>query len=319
SVVLVALVVAHSLVEAGFDEKQLSASVLSFFTGVLLVIAMLRQELTPWRATGRWLESVVLPVLLIIAPASILIGLLTQDLSGMVELLLDPVIWFLTLVLRALAFVLFVIAMIILIPVVWVISKLPIADRPAAEQSPLEFSQATFESASEGASGAPDLLRYVFAAVAVIAIVVLISRFRLKLGYQQDDDEAGQQTQRVEGRMMDHLRGWLSGLRGERVEESDPLAHLRGDDRWRHTVRIRERYADFLRWSAENRYPRRISTTPDELGGHWAVQATTSRDDAIRIMTALYDQARYGEQPMAEDDARKVEEAWNVIASSTVT
>lgn len=317
SATLVLLILCHYLIEHGLSENALSASVLIFFIAVLLAIATMRQEMVPWRATERWIETVLFPVVLIIGPAAIIVGLLTQDLAGMVQLLLDPVIWFLALVLRAVAFVLFVLAMIILVPIVWLISLLPVGEREQTEQSPFEITRTTFDNASSHAASAPVLLRYFLALVVVIAIVAIIARFRLRLGYQLGDDETSGDLARVEGSLLDSLRSWLSGLRaGDQRSEIDPLAGLRNDPRWAFTVQIREQYADFLRWSARQNHPRQISTTPDELTRQWSAASVAERDAAIVTLTAIYDRARYGDSPMTAEDARRVERAWQTIKAS---
>lgn len=260
------------------------------------------------------METVLLPVVLIIGPTAILVGLLTQDLAGMVQLLLDPVIWFLALVLRILAFLLFVIAMIILVPIVWLISLLPVGEPAESEQSPIQMTRTAFDNASSHAASAPALLRYVVAVVIVLAILALIARFRLRLGYQHGDEDTNGDFARVEGSLLDSLRNWLGGLRaGDQNSEIDPLAGLRDDTRWAFTVQIRERYADFLRWSARQHHPRRVSTTPDELTQQWSAALNAEREVAIATMTAVYDRARYGIAPMTAEDASRVEAAWQTI------
>ena len=214
SAALIGLVAAHALVDHGFSDRQASAAVLVFFTGTLLAVAMMRQELVPWRATIRWLETVLLPVALIIGPTAILIGLLTRDLSGMVELLLDPVIYALTIFLRIISFILVIIAMIILVPLVWLFSKLPFSAAEPSEQTPIESARSTVTAASEAGSSLPDAFRYLVAALLIFLIFAGLVKFRLRLGLVQVENEEDRQSARVEGSLLDGLKNWFGQLRG---------------------------------------------------------------------------------------------------------
>ncbi|MCC6944104.1 MAG: DUF4129 domain-containing protein [Thermomicrobiales bacterium] len=314
SVILVVLVVAHTAFEQGFDDRRLSAAVLVFYSATLLAIAMLRQEMVPWRAPKRWLETVLLPVVMIVLPASILIGLLTRDLNGMVDLLLDPVILVLTVVFRIVSFVLVLLAMIILVPIVWLISKLPIAQPGEDNQSPVQIAQGTVTQVSETGSQLPNTFKYLVATLLIMAIFAGIVRFRLRLGFVPLESDDDRRSARVEGSLLDGLKDWLDGRRSRQPSgDADSLAALRNDPRWRHTVRIRDRYADFLRWSSGEGLPRTISTTPDELHERWEGERSGRQSAAIATLTDLYDRARYGDVPMTEADALAMEEAWRVL------
>jgi hypothetical protein len=93
----------------------------------------------------------------------------------------------------------------------------------------------------------------------------------------------------------------------------DPLAELRGDPRWRATVVVRERYADFLRWTREQGLPRGAATTPDELASIWRQRRSTAAGNAVLTITSIYDEVRYGGAPASEQDAARVTEAWQQL------
>lgn len=320
SAVLIGLVIVHSLLEKGFDDQQLSAAVLVFYTSTLLGIAMMRQEMVPWLETARWLETVLLPVALVIAPTALIIGLLTRDLSGMVDLLLDPIILLLTLVLRVVSFLLVLIAMIILVPLIWIVALLPISVGERSEMSPMQTARSTITSVSEASSSLPDIFRYVLACLILALLFAGIAKFRLRLGLAPADSGEERQRVRIERDLFGDLKTWIGHLLGrDGSREEDALAALRGDSRWRDTVRIRERYAEFLRWSVENHQPRTASTTPDELRRRWETVRSGATADSISTMTTLYDRARYGREPMTEADANSMDSAWTQLTRTEVS
>ena len=320
AVLLLLTLIAHTLMKDGASDRHASAAVLVFFAATLSGIAMMRQDFLPWRSGGRWIESVLLPVIAIVAPTALVVGLLSRDLSGMVDLLLDPAIWVLTLVLRIVAFLLVIVAMLMLIPLLWLFSLLPFSNTPMENESSTEVARTAISDAADGARQLPDLLRYIIAIAILAALFAGVARFRLLLGMKNDDSDGDLQTSTVEGSLLKDLRAWLRGFsRDHREPELDPLAELRNDPRWSSTVIVRERYADFLQWTRENGIPRSASMTPDELARLWNAGRGAIDLSAVGTITSIYDAARYGQEPLTETDARQVTEAWNKLVGQSST
>jgi hypothetical protein len=307
-------VMAHAVMDFGVSDRDASAAVLAFVVATLTAIAMMRQDLSLQSSGGRWFETVIVPVLAITLPAAIVVGVLSSDLSGMIGLLLDPLFWVLTMVFQIVTFIIVVLAMIILIPLVWLVSLLPFSSTRSDEASPVEMGRSTLTSAADRAADIPDVVRYLLVIAALLLIYGGVTRFRLRLAGKQGERESDLESSRVEGSLIDDLRRWLRGaFTGRGSPAPDPLAGLRGDPRWRATIEVRERYADFLRWAREQGLPREAATTPDELAGLWRQRRSTSAGNAVHTITSIYDEVRYGGSPATERDAARVTEAWQQL------
>ena len=318
--VIVALVavMAHAGMESGASDRDASAAVLAFVGAALTAIAMMRQDLMLHGSVSRWLETVFVPVLAITIPAAIIVGLLSRDLAGMIELFLDPLTWILSLFFRVLAFVIIVVAMIILVPLIWLVSLIPFSSSQRSEENPVDVSQNTLSNAAERAAEIPDVVRYLLVAAALILIYRGVTRFRLRVAANQDGQDGGLESSRVDASLLGDLLCWLRGaLPGRSAPAPDPLAALRSDPRWRATIAVRERYADFLRWTRDHGVPRGPAMTPDELAGLWRLQDMAAAGDAVITITSIYDEVRYGGSPASEDDARRVTEAWAHLQRAT--
>jgi len=307
-------VVAHAAMESGMSDRDATAAVLMFFGAVLTAIAMMRQDLSPRGSASRWIETVIVPVLVITIPAAIVVGLLSRDLSGMLDLLLDPLIWLLSVVFRILTILIVVVAMIILIPLVWLVSLLPFSSPQQGEQSPVDVSQNTLANAADRAAEIPDVVRYLLVIAALILIYGGATRFRLRLTAGQAGQGSDLESSRIDASLMDDLRRWLRGAFSARGDSAaDPLANLRGDPQWRATIVVRERYADFLRWTRDQGIPRGPAMTPDELAEQWRQRGSNNADNAVLTITTVYDGVRYGGLPASDDDARRITEAWALL------
>lgn len=314
AIVALIAVLAHAVMDFGVSDRDASAAVLAFVGASLTAIAMMRQDLSLQSSGSRWVETVILPVLAITVPAVIVVGVLSRDLSGMIGLLLDPLFWVLTLIFQIVTFLIVVLAMIILIPLIWLVSLLPFSSNRSDEPSPVEMGQSTLSNAADRAADIPDVVRYLLVIAALIVIYGGVTRFRLRLAGKQSEGEGDLESSRIEGSLIDDLRRWLRGAFSGRAQPApDPLADLRGDPRWRATVVVRERYADFLRWTREQGLPREPATTPDELAGMWRQRRSSAAGNAVHTITSIYDEVRYGGSPATERDAARVTEAWQQL------
>ncbi|MCC6790536.1 MAG: DUF4129 domain-containing protein, partial [Thermomicrobiales bacterium] len=168
--------------------------------------------------------------------------------------------------------------------------------------------------ASNRASGTPDLIRYVIAAVVLIALFSGVTRFVLRR--RKRATPVVSEEERTTLRPVFDLSRWLARLRdvfGRRHGEliHDPLDALRGDPRWAATVSIRERYREMLVWAEERGAGRSAGTTPAEHGTMLITGlAGTPPRVEIATMTDIYTRARYGAAPAPEEDAIAIETAW---------
>lgn len=100
-----------------------------------------------------------------------------------------------------------------------------------------------------------------------------------------------------------------------RDPKHDPLAHLRGDDAWKHTLRIRETYMKLQKRGGDSGRARRRSETAEEYRPKVAPALGESQEipPAVNAITVRYRQARYSGRPAAGGDADIVEVNWDTI------
>jgi len=104
---------------------------------------------------------------------------------------------------------------------------------------------------------------------------------------------------------------WLRRIRRRRTRPADPLAALRHDPRWRHTVAVREIYAAFLRWCAAMNLARPASRTPSEHAAFLLAHLPKTGIDAdVMILTETYTGVRYGDTPATAAESARAREAW---------
>jgi hypothetical protein len=176
------------------------------------------------------------------------------------------------------------------------------------------MGRSTLSNTADRAADIPDVVRYLLVIGVLLLLYAGVTRFRLRLAGKQGEGESELESSRVEGNLIDDLRRWLRGaFSGRGSPAPDPLAGLRGDPRWRATVVVRERYADFLRWTREQGFPREAATTPDELANTWRQRRSSAAGNAVLTITSIYDEVRYGGAPASELDAARVTEAWQQL------
>jgi hypothetical protein len=118
------------------------------------------------------------------------------------------------------------------------------------------------------------------------------------------DDEAGS------------LLGDLWSRFRKRGAADDPLADLRGDPRWAHTVAIREAFERFLEWSRDRGVPRRPPATAPEHVAAVEAAVTLPNQDAD-LLLARYQAVRYRSTPATKEEADAALDAWRRLQSQT--
>jgi hypothetical protein len=132
-----------------------------------------------------------------------------------------------------------------------------------------------------------------------------------------DPDETERSTERPPFRVGALLANLLNAIDPRKKGGDDPLAHLRGDPRWAATVRIRERYAQFLLWAAGHGQPRRAEQSPAEHRTALQPRLPNARVRAdLATMTERYERARYATVPATADDAAAFDAAWQRVTEA---
>jgi len=153
----------------------------------------------------------------------------------------------------------------------------------------------------------------------LITLIVLLGRFALRrrqrLGPAADEERS---SVRSGSELLAALGNRLKRALGFLRPAADPLADLRADRRWAHTVAVREAYTALLRLGAERGIRRTPGRTTREHAAH--LTAALPRNDvltpAVVRLTGLYDAARYGASPATETEAAAAQDAWRAIERS---
>lgn len=301
-------------VTTGPTDRTIAVGAVVVFAATLIALAIARQGHEATHSRRRLLTTVLLPTLAIVTIAVALAGLLTFDAFrsssatlSFLDTVLEPFFQLLVLLLTLLV-------MIISLPIVWFLSLgnyqgLPRFDRfPANAQNDPARSMLDWQP--------PDPVRYLLAFLVLLAIFYGLTRFGLALTRRDFDPLETGEREYGRGR---GFGAWLDRFRGRfgRPIVRDPLAALRGDPAWAHTVAIRETYADWLRYAEARKLGRSAEETADELDRRAGPNllsplATTALDD----LTAIYDDVRYASVPATAEQAARAQHAWNRLKSA---
>jgi Domain of unknown function (DUF4129) len=317
TVVVLAAAVGESSVRGGAQARATSAGVLVFFAGALAAVAIAR--LRPDGTRGetvlgpRWLGSMLAPVLTVAAVAVVAAGILSRDLLDTILWFLAPLVWALSVVFRLVILALALIAFVVVSPILWFLSTHPIRIGDVrinpVRVDPGEAARRTVERSAE----VPDPIRYLVAAAVLLLIFTGVTRLVFRRRRRSAEDAAEERASVLGAQdLLALLAAILSPLLPRRSKPAvDPLAGLRGDPRWAHTVAIRETYARLLLWSRERGVPREAGTTANEHAAALAPRlgGERARSDLAAI-TARYNEARYGAAPATAADAATVRDAW---------
>lgn len=300
-----------ALIEPGLDDRTISLAIVIFFATTLLALAIARQGSEATQSRRRLASTVVLPTIVIVAVASLFALLVTFDWRsvspGSLSVLgtvLDPVFQLLMLLLTGLV-------ILISLPILWLFS---LGNFTPPQVQP--FAQAGQDNATQSAIDwqPPDPVRYLLAALFLVLIFYGVARFGMAITRRDfDTNETGERefgSGKGFGKWLDRLR-WPFGH-----GDGDPLAGLRGDPDWAHTVRIRETYANWLRWAEERKIGRGSAETALELD-HRSEAWLHSPESvaALAELTTIYDHVRYSQTPATAGQADRATRAWNQLKS----
>lgn len=315
--VVAIVAIASAFVEPGPGDRAITFAVVIFFATTLIALAIARQGSEATHSRRRLASTVLLPTVVIVTVAAILALLVTFDWTRATPGSLSPLETVLGPVFDLLMLLLTVLVIAISLPILWLLS-LGNFTPPRVQQFTGAGETAPAQSALDWQP--PDPLRYLLAAIFLVAIFFGVARFGLAI--TRRDFERGDfgESEFGPGR---GLGKWLKRIRWPFGHgPSDPLAGLRGDPDWAHTVRVREIYAAWLRWASERDIGRDTAETALELDHRSAPFMQSSASvAALDELTAVYDDVRYSLTPATPEQAERAASAWRRLRTdeSTVT
>lgn len=313
---------------AGTDDDadvrgKLSLGTIAFFVAALSAVGAARLKLEGFRTSAplgpRWLATFVGPILAVVVVAIIGAGIFSRQFLDTTLWMLSPVFWVLTLVFQAFVLLMAIIAFIILSPIVWLIGTREPTLVAVTPTTTTGGDPSLAERTGDAPFQVPDPLRYLIAALILFAIFSLLTRFVFRRRRRERTPTDEERESVLEwGDMFGALGTRLRGLLQRRPPAADPLAHLRGDERWKHTLAIRETYGRLQSRGAQAGRPRRVSETADEYRpGVTQVIPVPDGPAEVATITDHYDRARYSGVPATADDASAVSAAWQHIERGT--
>jgi hypothetical protein len=303
---------ASALVETGPNDRAIALGAVVFFGATLVAIAIARQGSEVTHSRTRLLNTVVLPTVVIVSVAALFALLVTFDWAravprapALLGTVLDPVFQVFLLLLTGLV-------ILISLPILWLFSL--------GNYDPPKMNGFTGTGQNSPAQSAlawhpPDPVRYLLAGIFLVVIFAGIARFGLAIARR--DAERGETGERAFGsgkgigRWLERFR-WPFGR-----ADADPLAELRGDPAWAHTVRVRETYGAWLRWAEQRQLGRSAAETAVELDQRSSpfLQSLASAS-ALDELTAIYDDVRYGGTPATAEQANRASQLWRELRAS---
>jgi hypothetical protein len=320
-------VVAHGVTGSPVAQRAVVGAVLVFFAASLVAIGAGRlsgigpagRSRFAIGARGRSLGMLLAPVGAVLVVGVVVAGLASRDLLDTMLWALAPLVWGLTVIVRVLVLVVALVAFVLVSPILWLISGKELRIRRVEPSEDRSFRD-TLQREAERVADLPDALRYLLAVLILAAILSALTKFvlrrRRRPAATPDEDRASVFDPRgLLGALGTKLRALLGLLPHP---GDDPLADLRGDRRWRHTIAIREIYADLLRRGAELGRPRPSGTTPAEHARRLRdLPGTSGAAGDLQILTERYNAARYGADPASAEAAATAREAWRRIERAT--
>jgi hypothetical protein len=261
--------------------------------------------------TPRWLLTFLGPVAGLVLVGTLMAGIFTRRFLETILWLLTPVFRLADLLLLIFIYIATGFAYVIFAIITFFLNLLgPIDPAPRPTQR-VPGTPTTDPAAGITTIQYPDSLRYLFVLVILAGLVFVLTRFlwhrrpRRQLTAGEDRESVFSWDLLAEG-----AAGLFAGL-GDRFRRApDPLAGLRGDPRWQHTVTIRELYAKLLKRGEGADRPRADAQTPDE---YVPIVGATAPLPSVDTLTARYDTARYSEQPATAEEAAVARRAWEEI------
>lgn len=293
----------------------------AFFLLTLTAIALGRLRVEQARGTltltPRWLMTFLGPVLALVVLGALVAAIFTRRFLETLLWLLTPVFWLADLLLLLFTYVATALAWVVFMILTFLINLIgPVEQKqqvtpqvagtptidPLAQVQPVQY---------------PDSLRYLMVFVVLAAVIFLLTRFIWRRRPRRPLASGEVRESVFEWRLLaEGAAGLLSGLTDRWGRRNDPLAALRGDPRWQHTVAIREHYQQLLTRGERAKLPRHEGQTPDE---YRPVVSQTATTPPVHDLTALYDAARYSDEPATAAQAAAAEVAWKEISTTIRT
>ncbi len=296
--------------------------VVGFFFFALSAVTLARLQVEGLRSQGRlgpqWLVPLILPVAFVLLAGLLVAGLLSRRFLDTLTAILHPVFLVLNFILDIIITVISWIAYFCFFIFNLIFLKLSGGRQtglPQLPQSPRDFSQQN----QHNAATLPDSVRIVLFIIIGAAVVALLSRFLFNRPSGRTRGNEERESVMDWNDLGAGLRNALANLANRlRNRGTDPWAHLRGDARWEHTLRIRTMYSRLLHRGARAGAPRPPATAPRE---HVPALGTVfpKTDPALVTLTDLYRAARYDERPATADDAAAAERAFRAITENQPT
>jgi Domain of unknown function (DUF4129) len=300
----------QAIVREDGNDREPAFAVLVFFAATLMAIAIARQSVLDVEVPSRWLGSVVIPVVLIAVAAISVAALASSDFLSSLAYYFRPVAVVLGYIFDAAVILISIILIIVLIPLIWVLSQIHI--NPELLETQTDRVPGELTSNPSDVWSLPDPIRYVVATLVVLGLFYGLTRFAFRLSLRETRSAAEATSLMTPGEILASVLGWIRWSRRRPPRSGiDPLTSMRGDPRWRHTIAVREIYADYLRWTRDRLIPRGASQTPREH--EQIVLRQLGRDispNALHRLVRVYTVARYGACPATEAEAHEAASAW---------
>ncbi len=299
-------------------RERTSLAIVLYFAAALGAVGVARLRVEGLRTGGplgpHWLAGFAIPIASVVAASVALAGLFSPRALQTLLLLLTPVFWLLDLAARALVFVVALMAFVVISPILWLLERQGLTRLQGSRIPQLLRSVSDVHSATERSLEIADPVRYLIAGVVLALLGSTLIRFAYRRRRHWRD--TAQERRESVFAWDDAVGGVAEGLRRllrRPRRRGDPLAALRGDPRWAHTVFIRETYIRLLERAAAAGVARAPDMTPDEFARALAGRFPGA-GEAIRTITRAYDAARYSPEPASAEAARAVREAWAALS-----
>lgn len=300
-------------------HQRLSVATIAFYVCALGAIGFARLKLEGFRTSSplgpRWLATFAAPILTVLALAIIGAGIFSRQFLDTVLWMLSPLLFLLNFIFEAVILIMAVLAYIILTPLVWLIGTREPISRTVSTPAPME-DNSQFDQLTQRAVDVPDAIRYLVAALILLAIFAVLTKFvfRRRRRERQPTDEERESIMDWDDMLGSLANRFRSLFQREQPVVVDPLAELRDDPRWQYTVAIRETYQRLQRRGADLGRGRRPAETADEYRpGVTGRLSVPNGDSAVRSITDRYRDARYSGEPATAADAEDAARAWQEI------
>lgn len=298
-------------------QDSLSLGTLGFYGSVLAAIGLARMRIEGSRAATplgpRWLATFATPILAIIVVAIIGAGIFSRRFFETVLWLLSPVFFVLGVVFQIIVLAIAIIAFLILTPIFWLIGDFESELTSATATPSGDPEQPGLEQVPTDTFTIPEPLQYLIAAVVLVAIVSLLTRYLFRRRSRNRAESIEERESVMDwGDILGSLGGRLRSV-FDRERGPDPYADLRGDDRWRHTIRVRERYRDLQGRGEDLGRARQPRETAEDYRPVVSSRFEPRVRPTVDSMTAIYRRVRYSGIPASEQDAEEMDHGWDDV------